>query len=56
MDPIKLTLEIFIPEPASNDIDELSGLVCGAIDKAVGEYDYVIEDVGMSFEIQDTLY
>ena len=53
MDPVKLTLEIYIPEPVSNDIDELSDLVTKAIDDAIGESDYVVQDVGLSFELQD---
>lgn len=50
---MKLTLELYIPEPASNDIDDLTDLVRAAVDKAIGESDYVIQDVGLSFEIND---
>lgn len=55
MDPVRLTIEMLIPEPATNDVDELTDLVSAAVDKAVGQYDYVVQDVGMSFEIQDIL-
>ena len=50
---MKLTLELYIPDPVSNDIDELSDLVTEAVDKVIGEFDYVVQDVGLSFEIQD---
>ena len=51
--PVKLTLELYIPFPVSNDIDELSDLITKAVDEAVGESDYVVQDVGLSFELQD---
>lgn len=50
---MKLTLELYIPYPASNDIDELSDLVTKAVDDAIGESDYVVQDVGLSFQIDD---
>jgi len=53
MDPVKLTIELYIPEPVSNDIDELTDLATEALDKAIGESDYVVQDVGLSFEIHD---
>jgi hypothetical protein len=53
MDPVKLTVELHIDEPVSNDIDELADIVTKAIDQAVGESDYVVVDVGLSFEIDD---
>jgi len=53
MDPVKLTIELYIPNPASNDIDELTDLASEAIDKAIGEVDYVIQDVGLSFQLDD---
>ena len=54
MDPVRLTIELYIPEPVSNDVDDLADLVSVAVEKAIGQYDYVVQDVGMSFEIQDT--
>jgi len=53
MDPVKLTIELFIPEPVSNDIDDLTDLVRDAVDEAIGESDYVVQDVGLSFELHD---
>ena len=53
MDPVRLTIELYIPEPASNDIDELTDLVQSAVEEAIGEADYVVQDVGLSFEISD---
>ena len=50
---MKLTIELYINDPVSNDLDELTDLVSGAVEKAVGETDYVIQDVGLSFEIHD---
>lgn len=50
---MKLTLELYIPFPTSNDIDELSDLVTKAVDDAIGESDYVVQDVGLSFQIDD---
>lgn len=50
---MKLTIELYIPEPVSNDIDELSDLVSKAVEDAVGEADFVVQDVGLSFEIDD---
>ena len=52
---MKLTLELYIPEPTGNDIDELTDLVRRAVDKAIGESDYVVQDVGLSFEINDSI-
>ncbi len=53
MDPVKLTIELYIPDPISNDIDDLTDIVSDAVEKAVGEVDYVVQDVGLSFEIND---
>ena len=50
---MKLTIEIYIPDPVSNDIDELTDIVLGAVTEAVGEVDYSIQDIGLSFELQD---
>jgi len=54
MDPVKLTIEIFIDEPVSNDIDELTDLAAAAIAEAIGEVDYVVNDVGLQFELNDS--
>ena len=50
---MKLIIELYIEEPVSNDIDELTELVDKAIELAVGESQYVVQDVGLSFEIDD---
>ena len=54
MDPVRLTIELYIPEPVSNDVDELTDLVSKAVEETVGEYDYVVQDIGLSFEIIDS--
>ena len=53
MDPVKLTIELYLPDPVSNDIDELTELVSDAVEEVLGEVDYVVQDVGLSFEIND---
>ena len=53
MDPVKLTIDIYIPEPLSNDIDELTDLVMDAMSEVVGKLDYAVADIGLSFEIDD---
>lgn len=53
MDPMKITLELYIPDPLSNDIDELSELITDAVQEVVGEVDYVVQDVGLQLQIQD---
>ena len=50
---MKITIELYIDEPISNDIDELTDIVTKAIDDSVGESDFVIADVGLAFEIDD---
>ena len=56
MDPVKVTIELYIPEPVTNDVDELTDLVTAAVEKAIGEFDYVVQDVGLAFEIQDVAF
>ena len=56
MDPIRITIELYIPEPVTNDVDDLTELVTAAVEEVIGQYDYVVQDVGMSFEIQDSQY
>jgi hypothetical protein len=53
MDPVKLTIELYIDSPVSNDIDELTDLTVDAVEKAIGVSDYVVVDMGLSFELQD---
>lgn len=53
MDPVKLIIELYIPNPVSNDIDELTDLVRDAVDEAIGESDYVVQDIGLSFQLDD---
>lgn len=50
---MKLTIELFIDEPASDDIDELTELVSTAVEHAVGEADFIVSDVGLNFELND---
>jgi len=50
---VKLTIELYIPDPLSNDVDELTDQVSAAVEKVIGEVDYVVQDVGLSFELQD---
>lgn len=51
---MKITVELYVDDPVSNDIDDLTDLVSDAIEKAVGDADYVVSDVGLSFEINDS--
>ena len=53
MDPVKVSIVLYIDEPVSNDIDELTDLVTNAVEDVIGRYDYVVTDVGLSFEIDD---
>ena len=53
MDPVKLTIELYINDPVSNDIDELTDLVRDAVEEKIGEADYTIADIGLTFEIDD---
>jgi len=50
---VRLTIELHIDEPVSNDIDELTDIVTKAVEEAIGEADYVVQDVGLSFEIDN---
>ena len=50
---MKLIIELHIDEPISNDIDELTDITTRAVSEALGEVDYVIHDIGLSFELQD---
>lgn len=50
---MKVTVELYIADPVSNDIDDLSDLVEKAVEEAIGEADYTVRDVGLSFEIDD---
>ena len=50
---MKLIIELYIPNPVSNDIDELTDLVRDAVDEAIGESDYVVQDIGLSFQLDD---
>ena len=50
---MKLTIELYIVDPVSNDIDDLTELVADAVENAVGEVDYVVQDIGLSFELDD---
>lgn len=50
---MKLTIELYIDSPVSNDIDELTDIAVKAMDEAIGESDYVVADMGLSFELQD---
>ncbi len=49
-----LTLEFYIDEPVSSmDLDELSDQVREAVDKVVGETDYMVQEVKISSELID---
>ena len=50
---MKITVELFIDDPISNDIDELTDAVTDAVEAAVGDADYVVSDIGLSFELID---
>lgn len=50
---MKLTIELYIPNPISNDIDELTDLVTEAVEDVIGDVDYVVQDMGLSFQLDD---
>jgi len=51
---MKITLEFYIDEPVSiTDVDDLSDIVREAVDKAVGETDYMVQDLIVSPEVID---
>ena len=50
---MRISIVLYIDEPASNDIDELTELTTNAVEDAIGKADYVVTDVGLSFEIDD---
>lgn len=52
MVPLKLTLEFYLDAVSADDLDELGDLVREAIDEKIGETEYMIQDVGLQFEIQ----
>lgn len=52
---MRVSVILYISEPVSNDIDELTDIVAEAVEEAVGESDYVLQDMGLSFEINDIL-
>lgn len=56
---MRLTLEFLIDDPVpTEDLDELSDLVRAAIDKNIGEVDYMVQDVSnyqISFELLDDI-
>jgi hypothetical protein len=53
MDPMKVIIEMYVDEPVSNDIDELTDSVRIAVEQIVGEADYTVADIGLSFELHD---
>lgn len=48
---MKITVELYISEPVSNDIDELTDIVRDAVETAIGEAEYTVQDVGLDFEL-----
>ena len=50
---MRLMIEMFIDEPVSDDVDVLTELTTNAISEAIGEADFVVQDIGLSFELQD---
>lgn len=53
MNPVRITLDFTIPEPMTEDLDELESTVREFMDEKIGEVDYVIADYGLHFELQD---
>ena len=54
---MKVTLEFYIDETvALSDLDELSNLIRNAFDEAVGQTDYMVQDVHITPEIIDDVF
>ena len=49
---MRLMLEFYLDEVSAEDLDDLSDMVRAAIDEKIGETEYMIQDVGINFEIQ----
>lgn len=56
---MRLSLEFYIDDPVpTEDLDDLSDLVRAAIDKHIGEVDYMVQDIhnyDVSFELLDDI-
>lgn len=53
MNPVRITLDFSIPEPLTDDLEELENTMREFIDEHIGEVDYVVSDYGLHFELQD---
>lgn len=53
MIPVRITLDFSIPEPVTDDLEDLEAAVREFMDEKIGEVDYVISDYGLHFELQD---
>jgi hypothetical protein len=53
MTPVRITIDFTIPEPVTDDLEELENACREFLDEKIGEVDYVIADYGLCFELQD---